>query len=52
MQRSPGDKKNEKVIIEAIMLVILQTPHKTRFKTSVPESAWETKMSDICQFES
>ena len=50
MRRSPGDEKifsNEKVIIEAIKLVALQTPHKKRFKTSVPESARETKISDI-----
>lgn len=50
MRRSPGDEKifsNEKVIIEAIKLVTLQTPYKKRFKTSVPESVWETKIYDI-----
>jgi len=52
MRRSPGHGKNEKVIIEAIKLVTLQTPHEKRFKTSVPESAWETKNVWYCQFES
>ena len=50
MRRSPGDEKifsNEKVIIEAIKLVTLQTPHKKHFKTSVHESVWETKIYDI-----